>query len=282
MLRRPSWSAAAPGSVAEPLVDALAAALRAPGLTGASGTFGAPMMGHLGNDGPVPLVLDVRTPGSLVSARFARALARSLAQLLLLRQEGLRVLSSISSVQGVVVMVLGLLALGAEVFALVDALWPRPDAFIAAGKRTKNFWLLVLGVATAVAVLPNRLVGVGVGALVATPAGLGGVEGMLVVLTPRLVGVSAATATAAALLVRFATLWFGVLLGVVSLAGMPYVGLLPVFSAEILHGKGDSPRRDPAPTPAAPHRSTRTTPPDQPTRAPQAPPPIPRRPASMF
>ncbi|MCC7019984.1 MAG: flippase-like domain-containing protein [Ardenticatenales bacterium] len=56
-----------------------------------------------------------------------------------------------------------------------------------------------------------------VGALVATPAGLGGVEGMLVVLTPRLVGVSAATATAAALLVRFATLWFGVLLGVGSL-----------------------------------------------------------------
>ena len=57
--RRPSWSAAAPGSVAEPLVDALAAALRAQGLTVASGTFGAHMMVHLGNDGPVTLVLDV-------------------------------------------------------------------------------------------------------------------------------------------------------------------------------------------------------------------------------
>lgn len=66
-------------------------------------------------------------------------------------------LSSISSVQGVVVMVLGLLALGAEVFALVDALRHRPDAFIAAGKRTKNFWLLVLGVATAVGFVTNVL-----------------------------------------------------------------------------------------------------------------------------
>lgn len=57
--RRPSWSAAAPGSVAEPLVDALAAALRAEGLTVASGTFGAHMMVHLVNDGPVTLVLDI-------------------------------------------------------------------------------------------------------------------------------------------------------------------------------------------------------------------------------
>ncbi len=57
--RRPSWSAAAPGSVAEPLVDALAAALRAQGLTVASGTFGAHMMVHLVNDGPVTLVLDI-------------------------------------------------------------------------------------------------------------------------------------------------------------------------------------------------------------------------------
>ena len=57
--RRPSWSAAAPAPVAEPLVDALAAALRAEGLTVASGTFGAHMMVHLVNDGPVTLVLDI-------------------------------------------------------------------------------------------------------------------------------------------------------------------------------------------------------------------------------
>ena len=75
--------------------------------------------------------------------------------------------SSISSVQGVVVLVLGLAALGAEVFALLDALRHRPDAFVAAGKRTKNFWLLVLGVATAVGFISNVLSMFGVIAFVA-------------------------------------------------------------------------------------------------------------------
>ena len=56
------------------------------------------------------------------------------------------------------------------------------------------------------------------GAVLATPAGLGGVEGVLIVLSTRLLEVTPATATAAALLVRFATLWFGVALGVASLA----------------------------------------------------------------
>ena len=75
--------------------------------------------------------------------------------------------SSLSSVQGVVVMVLSLAALGAEVFALIDAVRHRPDAFLAAGKRTKNFWLLVLGVATAVGFVSNVLSMFGVIAFVA-------------------------------------------------------------------------------------------------------------------
>ncbi|GAA1885118.1 D-aminoacyl-tRNA deacylase [Lapillicoccus jejuensis] len=57
--RRPSWSAAAPGPVAEPLVEAVVAALRERGLTVATGTFGAHMEVSLVNDGPVTLVLDV-------------------------------------------------------------------------------------------------------------------------------------------------------------------------------------------------------------------------------
>ncbi len=57
--RRPSWSAAAPGPVAEPLVAALADALRCEGLVVETGTFGAHMTVHLVNDGPVTLVLDV-------------------------------------------------------------------------------------------------------------------------------------------------------------------------------------------------------------------------------
>lgn len=56
--RRPSWNAAAPAAVAEPLVDAVVAALRARGATVSTGRFGANMAVSLVNDGPVTLVLD--------------------------------------------------------------------------------------------------------------------------------------------------------------------------------------------------------------------------------
>jgi D-tyrosyl-tRNA(Tyr) deacylase len=56
--RRPSWSAAAPGPVAEPLVESFAAALRELGLEVATGRFGADMAVSLVNDGPVTLVLE--------------------------------------------------------------------------------------------------------------------------------------------------------------------------------------------------------------------------------
>lgn len=56
--RRPSWSAAAPGAVAEPLVDEFAAALRDLGATVATGRFGAHMQVSLVNDGPVTLLLE--------------------------------------------------------------------------------------------------------------------------------------------------------------------------------------------------------------------------------
>lgn len=57
--RRPSWSAAAPGSVAEPLVDAVVAALRARGARVETGTFGAMMQVALINDGPITIILEV-------------------------------------------------------------------------------------------------------------------------------------------------------------------------------------------------------------------------------
>jgi D-tyrosyl-tRNA(Tyr) deacylase len=56
--RRPSWGAAAPGAVAEPLVDAFVAALRGRGATVETGIFGAHMDVALVNDGPVTLVLE--------------------------------------------------------------------------------------------------------------------------------------------------------------------------------------------------------------------------------
>jgi D-tyrosyl-tRNA(Tyr) deacylase len=57
--RRPSWSAAAPGPVAEPLVDAVIHALRDLGARVETGRFGADMQVALVNDGPVTLVLDL-------------------------------------------------------------------------------------------------------------------------------------------------------------------------------------------------------------------------------
>jgi D-tyrosyl-tRNA(Tyr) deacylase len=57
--RRPSWTAAAPGPVAEPLVDAVVTALRARGATVATGVFGAHMTVSLVNDGPVTVLLEV-------------------------------------------------------------------------------------------------------------------------------------------------------------------------------------------------------------------------------
>lgn len=56
--RRPTWSAAAPGPVAEPLVQAVVDGLRARGVAVTTGTFGADMAVSLVNDGPVTLVLD--------------------------------------------------------------------------------------------------------------------------------------------------------------------------------------------------------------------------------
>jgi D-tyrosyl-tRNA(Tyr) deacylase len=56
--RRPSWSAAAPGPVSEPLYDAFCAALESLGAKVARGRFGAHMDVTLTNDGPVTLILD--------------------------------------------------------------------------------------------------------------------------------------------------------------------------------------------------------------------------------
>jgi D-tyrosyl-tRNA(Tyr) deacylase len=56
--RRPTWQAAAPGTVAEPLVADVVAALRSRGLDVATGRFGADMTVELVNDGPVTLLLE--------------------------------------------------------------------------------------------------------------------------------------------------------------------------------------------------------------------------------
>lgn len=57
--RRPTWQAAAPGPVAEPLIDAVVTALRGLGAQVETGVFGADMKVALVNDGPFTLVIEV-------------------------------------------------------------------------------------------------------------------------------------------------------------------------------------------------------------------------------
>ena len=57
--RRPSWQGAAPGPVAELLVDEVVSALRALGVWVETGAFGADMQVSLVNDGPVTLIVEM-------------------------------------------------------------------------------------------------------------------------------------------------------------------------------------------------------------------------------
>jgi len=57
--RRPAWNAAAPGSVAEPIVAVFADALRNLGAQVEAGIFGAHMQVELINDGPVTVLLEL-------------------------------------------------------------------------------------------------------------------------------------------------------------------------------------------------------------------------------
>ena len=56
--RRPTWNGAAPGPVAQPIVENVVTALRARGLEVATGAFGADMAVELVNDGPVTIFLE--------------------------------------------------------------------------------------------------------------------------------------------------------------------------------------------------------------------------------
>jgi D-tyrosyl-tRNA(Tyr) deacylase len=56
--RRPTWAAAAPGTVSEPLYEAVCDELARLGARVSRGVFGADMQVALVNDGPITLVLD--------------------------------------------------------------------------------------------------------------------------------------------------------------------------------------------------------------------------------
>ena len=68
------------------------------------------------------------------------------------------------SLTAIIFLVFWAALMGLSVFCLVDALRHRPDAFVAAGKRSKNIWLAVLGVAVALSFVsypyPFQLTGI--------------------------------------------------------------------------------------------------------------------------
>jgi D-tyrosyl-tRNA(Tyr) deacylase len=57
--RRPTWNAAAPRPVAEPLVEEVVAQLRSLGATVETGRFGATMRVSLTNDGPFTVLIEI-------------------------------------------------------------------------------------------------------------------------------------------------------------------------------------------------------------------------------
>lgn len=59
-------------------------------------------------------------------------------------------MSTIFGAQSLLQVAVGVGVLAMMLWALADCARTRPDAFVAAGKRTKTFWLLLTGVASVV------------------------------------------------------------------------------------------------------------------------------------
>ena len=57
--RRPTWAGAAPGPVAEPLVETVVTTLRDLGTQVETGVFGADMRVHLVNEGPMTILIEM-------------------------------------------------------------------------------------------------------------------------------------------------------------------------------------------------------------------------------
>ncbi len=85
------------------------------------------------------------------------------------------------------------------------------------GAEGVAFFVVVVGFGVAPSVQTVFIFAIStvIGAVFALPGGLGGVEGSLVALSTRLLGMAVSSATAAALLIRFCTLWLGVGIGVI-------------------------------------------------------------------
>ena len=77
-------------------------------------------------------------------------------------------LEALNTAQGLTLLLLGVAAFALEVYALIDALRHRPQAYTVAGKLSKTWWVAILGVATAVGfVTISRVLGLGIIGVVA-------------------------------------------------------------------------------------------------------------------
>jgi hypothetical protein len=94
-------------------------------------------------------------------------------------------LAALGNAQSLVVSALWLAAVAVEVFALVDAARHRPDAYPAAGKRTKVFWVAILAVATLVGFVSSPLGMLGILAFVGAAVYLADVRPALRQVTGR-------------------------------------------------------------------------------------------------
>jgi hypothetical protein len=63
------------------------------------------------------------------------------------------------ALQGGVTLIASVVLLGVKIFAFVDALARRPEAFVATGKMTKPAWLLILGLSAVAALLFPQPIG---------------------------------------------------------------------------------------------------------------------------
>ena len=181
-------------------------------------------------------VLALSTLGVLAYPRYAPAFAAALAVLIgivtvsQIRPLALRLLGWAERIRGVRRLSGGLRELYEGSYALF-----RPRAtLIAVGLGTLSwlgegvgFYLILIGlgvpggwdtVGKAVFILSFATV---VGALSTLPGGLGAAEGTIAGMLAIVLGLPASTAAAATLLIRFATLWFGVTLGLLVWARSP-------------------------------------------------------------
>jgi Protein of unknown function (DUF2516) len=72
---------------------------------------------------------------------------------------GLLAINGILAIGGLL-QILVLIAVVAETLGFLDALTHKPEAYVAAGKQTKLFWTLLLGLAALISFLTRAVLGI--------------------------------------------------------------------------------------------------------------------------